>query len=118
MMMKTKNVARRSRPTLEALEARLAPATRVWDGGGTTNLWSDRFNWVADVVVASGDDIIFPDRTAVSVDPTSLSSTNNIAGLTANGITFNDSGYTLSGNALVLGGGGLTFDDPSSPGSS
>src|SRR5262245_40436521 len=106
---------RRVRPSLEALETRLAPATRVWDGGGVTNNWSDRFNWDADVAPANNDDLVFPDRSAVSVDPTSLNNSNNISGLTASSITFNDSGYTITVNALQLSAGGITFNDASIP---
>src|SRR4051794_20050277 len=53
------------RPRLEILEDRAVPSTATWDGSGSTNNWSDRFNWVrdgvADVAPVSGDDLVFPD---------------------------------------------------------
>lgn len=33
--------------------------TSTWDGGGTTNNWSEAANWVGDLVPTDGDDIIF-----------------------------------------------------------
>ena len=50
------------RPLLEALEDRAVPSTATWDGSGTTNNWSDRFNWVRNGVVdaapQAGDDLV------------------------------------------------------------
>src|SRR5262245_12819137 len=50
----------RFRPRLEVLEGRIAPATRVWDGGGANNQWATAANWVGDVAPATGDDLVFP----------------------------------------------------------
>ncbi len=103
----------RSRPTVEMLEDRVMPATRLWDGGGTTNLWTDRFNWQGDLAPTAGDDLVFgPDA-----DPTSLTNTNDFgAGASFNSIAFNDAGYTLQGNGINLGVGGVTYDVPGASG--
>src|SRR5262245_10588208 len=74
-------------PRLEALEERRAPATRVWDGGGVTVNWSDRFNWAGDVAPVNNDDLVFPDRTTL-INPASRDNVNNIAGLSVNSIRF------------------------------
>src|SRR5262245_499556 len=87
--------ARRLR--LEVLEDRVTPANVVqWDGGGVTNDWADRFNWSNDTAPVNGDDIVFPDRIAGGVDPTSLTNNNNIPGLAVHSIVFEDSGYVLN----------------------
>ena len=39
---------------LEELESRIVPATRVWDGGGATALWSNPQNWTGDVAPQAG----------------------------------------------------------------
>src|SRR5262245_57828295 len=105
----------RWRPRIDVLEDRVVPAV-TWDGGGVINNWSDRFN--CGVGVAPGNDhaSCVRDRNVGSVDPGSLSSTNNTVGLSVTSITINDSGYPLGGtNAVTLGAGGITFDDASSP---
>jgi autotransporter-associated beta strand protein len=94
------------RPRLEQLEDRLTPAV-VWDGGGSTNLWTDRFNWAGDVAPTAGADLEFAD----GADPTSLTSTNDFGpGASFRSITFTGSGYRLQGNTINLGVGGVTHD--------
>src|SRR5262245_26462433 len=103
----------RWRPQLEVLEDRVVPAVRVWDGGGATNLWTDRFNWQGDLAPTAGDDLVF----GPGADPTSLTSTNDFGANAAfNSITFHAGGYTLLGNALSLGVGGVTYDVPGATG--
>jgi autotransporter-associated beta strand protein len=98
---------------LEALEDRVVPATRTWDGGSTfSNNWSDRFNWVGDVapvpgdrVFFDGDDLVFPAgaRQLINVNdfPTDA---------IFNSVTFSGSGYTISAGSsrLDLGFRGIT----------
>src|SRR5437868_2883937 len=48
------------RPRLEQLEGREVPATATLDGGGPTNNWSERANWVGDVAPVGGEDLVFP----------------------------------------------------------
>ena len=79
------------RPRLEALEHRVVPATRTWDGGGTSNAWSDKVNWAGDVLPATGDDLVFP---AGALRPTNF---NNLPSTSFNSLTFSGSGYTISG---------------------
>ncbi|MGL4555818.1 MAG: beta strand repeat-containing protein, partial [Gemmataceae bacterium] len=89
------------RPHLEGLETRLAPAT--WDGGGVTNNWSDRFNWVGDVAPVTGNPIVFP---ATNVDPTSKNNVNDFADNRAfSGVQFTGQGFTVTGQSIQILGG-------------
>ncbi len=82
---------------LETFEERIAPATRVWDGGGLTNNWSDPANWQFDTAPVNGDDIVFP------ISAAKFLATNDIENLLVNSITFSGSGYTLNGLPITLG---------------
>jgi len=88
------------RPSLEALEERLAPATRVWDGSSLLDSnWTTAANWVGDVAPIPGvDDLEFPSTAARKA------STNDFVGAAFLGIAFTGSGYALAGNGLTLGG--------------
>ncbi|HXZ24938.1 MAG TPA: autotransporter-associated beta strand repeat-containing protein, partial [Nitrospiria bacterium] len=84
-------------------------ATRTWTGGGTDNNWSTAANWGGTAPV-SNDTLVFPGGAA------RLSNNNDIiAGTTFISITISGSGYTLSGNAVTLGG---TLTDSTASGSS
>jgi autotransporter-associated beta strand protein len=87
-------------PRLERLEDRLAPATRVWDGGSPTDsFWSSPANWDHDIApVAWADDLVFPATAARKA------STNDFLDAAFLGITFSGSGYALGGNSLTLDG--------------
>lgn len=97
-----RGIRRRARLEVQHLEDRALPSTVTWDGGGTTNNWSEGRNWSRDVAPVAGDDVVFPTSSA---NPTSF---YNLAGGTRiNSITFTGSGYTISGaNVLDLGAGG------------
>ncbi|HXG08193.1 MAG TPA: Ig-like domain repeat protein [Gemmataceae bacterium] len=87
---------------MEELETRLAPATHVWTGLGGNNNWTTAANWQNNFRPnpADGpDDLVFP------AGASRLSSTNDFAPNTVfNSISFDGSGYTLSGNPITLGG--------------
>jgi autotransporter-associated beta strand protein len=92
------------RPALEPLEARLAPATDVWTGGGVNGNWSLGTNWNLGRAPQTGDALVF--GSATNGNTTTV---NNIAAVngvfpTYGSITFDASGYTLSGNQLNLAG--------------
>ncbi len=88
--------SRRPRLTLEALETRLAPAIRVWSGGGPDANWSTAANWGGTGVPAGGDDLQFP-ATAFTT------SNNDIVDLTLNSLSFTTgNGYTLTGVGFSL----------------
>lgn len=97
----------RTRLALEELEQRLAPATYVWDGGGGDGSWRNPLNWVSNTAptakVTTNDNLIFP--TGVSI----LNTTNDLLGLNPfiASITFNGGGYTVGGNNLTIGSGGV-----------
>ncbi len=77
------------------------PTTRTWDGGGTSNDWSEPANWNPDGVPADGDSLVFP----AAAPPDSKTNNNNINGLDLDSITINGGGYTIAGNAINLAGG-------------
>ncbi len=74
-------------------------ATRTWTGA-TSGLWSVSTNWAEGFVPVVGDDLSFPSGAS------NLSNTNDLTENTIfNSITFTGSGYTLSGNRIILGPG-------------
>ncbi len=73
-------------------------STRTWTGT-TSGAWSVASNWGGTVPV-TGDDLVFPNGAS------NLSNTNDLTENTIfNSITFTGSGYTLSGNKIILGPG-------------
>jgi autotransporter-associated beta strand protein len=104
-----------SRPRVEPLETRLAPATFTWTGAaGKDTSWSNGANWSGGVAPSTSDspldDIVFPGGTPA---PTTFTPNDNIAGLVVNSLTISGSGYTLTANNNVS----LTLGSPSVPGS-
>ncbi len=79
----------------------VAPSGRTWTGGGADNNWTTPANWGGTAPTA-GDNLLFPAGAA------RLSNTNNYTAATSFGsITISGSGYTLAGNQVTLGAGGL-----------
>ena len=77
-------------------------ATDFWTGGtGPSHTgWSNGANWVGGTVPSAGDVLVFPGGV------TQTTSTNDFpAGTSFGGILIQGSGYTLSGNAVMLQGG-------------
>ncbi len=77
--------------------------TRVWDGGGVNNFWSNPTNWAGDVTPAPGDTIIFP----TSLGAGDFLTTNDLpSGFVVEQIIFRNGsggvGTQLRGNALGL----------------
>jgi fibronectin-binding autotransporter adhesin len=70
----------------------------TWTGGGSDNNWMTPLNWGGSPPSTNGDDLIFSGSTQ-------LSSVNNYSGLQLDSITFNNSGFILSGNALIITNG-------------
>src|SRR5689334_18922752 len=90
---------------LEALEGRVVPATATWDGGGAINHWTDRLNWVNDVLPVAGDELVFP------LGAARLSNVNDFpSGTSFGSLTFSGSDYNVSAssNLLNLDVGGIT----------
>jgi len=71
----------------------------VWDGGGANNNWNTANNWVGNTLPGWLASLTFAGSTR-------LANTNNLAGTTANGITFSNGAgaFILSGNGVNLGG--------------
>ena len=85
-------------------------ATRTWTGA-TNDLWSVGSNWSGGVAPVTGDDLVFPSGAS------NKSNTNDLTENTIiNSITFTDSGYTLSGNRIILGPGLAGITDSVSSG--
>ncbi|HQR06509.1 MAG TPA: PKD domain-containing protein [Gemmatales bacterium] len=93
--------SQRVRPSLEALEDRFMPAVRIWDGGAVSNNWTNAKNWAGDIAPVAGDDLVFPSN---APDKTSDNNFNN--GTLFNSLTL-AGGYTLRGNQILLGAGGI-----------
>jgi autotransporter-associated beta strand protein len=71
--------------------------TRTWDGGGTTNNWSDAANWVGDVAPSFAAALVFPAGAA------KLASVNDLEpGLQVTSLTVGASGYVVSGAPIDL----------------
>lgn len=64
-----------------------APATRTWDGGGTTALWSNSTNWSGDTLPESGDNLVFPAATPNRTNTVDLS-VYRFGSLTLNGFPY------------------------------
>lgn len=75
-------------------------ATRTW-AGTTDGAWSKGSNWVGGAVPVAGDTLVFPSG------GTTKAMTNDLAnGFQVAGMSF-DGGYSLTGNSITLGSGGL-----------
>lgn len=74
-------------------------AANLWDGGGADGNWNTAANWDNDAVPTSSAALTF-DGSA------QLTTSNNLTGFTANGITFNvgAGAFLIGGNTLTLGG--------------
>ncbi len=95
---------RTSRPSMEQLETRLAPAQFVWTGGAGDGMLGTAKNWsglVAPSPADGLDDLIFQS----GFGTTSLKNNIGTAGnpLKINSISFSGNSFTLSGNAITLG---------------
>jgi len=87
----------RVRLNFEALEDRAVPATDTWTGLGNSVNWNVAANW-SNGVPTNGVDLVFP------ANNTFLNSKNNLTGLIVNSITFQGSGFQISGSSITLGG--------------
>src|ERR1051326_5307459 len=75
----------------------LHAANRIWDGGGTDDLWLTAANWVGDVAPVAGDDLIFSSNTLRQ------NNTNNLAaGTTFNSVKLTRAGYNLYGSNFAV----------------
>ncbi len=97
---------------LASLLAPAAKAANLWDGYGIDDNWSTELNWDDDNVPAFPAALTFGGATR-------LTPTNDLDGLTVNGITFaagagafklGGQPVTLAGNVTIALGGGVTND--------
>jgi probable HAF family extracellular repeat protein/autotransporter-associated beta strand protein len=86
----------------------LTPATRTWDGGSAVDgNWVSAANWTPDTVPAKGSELIFTGALRqTNVNNTSLTN----VGL----VTFNNGGFNISGNPLILNAGIISTADTAS----
>jgi len=74
--------------------------TKTWDGGGTTNNWSDAANWTDNVAPSFGDKLVFPANAA------QLTNNNDFPlNTTFDSIQFTGAPYTLNGHTIALTSG-------------
>jgi len=71
----------------------------TWDGSAS-NLWSNAANWSTNAIPQAGDNLVFPAGASNKSNQNDLGENYRL-----NSITFDDSGYTLSGNTIILGQG-------------
>ncbi|MBI1367931.1 MAG: hypothetical protein GC162_04680 [Planctomycetes bacterium] len=87
-----------------AFATQVPAATQTWNTAGPTNTWNlTDTNWDAGAAWTNGNDALFAGSgEAVTV-----------AAVTANGLSFTDNGYSLTGGTLTLGGAGPSINvDP------
>src|SRR5262245_34741912 len=88
------------RPLGEFLEDRRVLSTETWSGGDNNdNLWTSNDNWAGVGGAGADDDLVFP---AGAGRPATFNDfpTNTRFG----SLTFNGSGYSVTGNQIFLGG--------------
>ncbi len=85
-------------------------STGTWAGGGPGNNWSTGGNWDNGVVPVFATSLKFAGNAG-------LINTNNLTGVSANGITFDSAAgaFTLKGNSLGLNGNISFNGNPASP---
>ncbi|MCY2987135.1 MAG: autotransporter-associated beta strand repeat-containing protein, partial [Planctomycetota bacterium] len=96
--------------TYTIVETDPAHPVYVWDGGSmTSNNWTDPINWETDTAPTGigNEELVFGNASAAR----KASSVNDFGPGKAFGqIIFQDSGYTLSGQATTLNGGGIVAE--------
>ncbi len=98
---KSRGAASRPKLTYEALEVRQLMATRVWDGGGINNNWTNATNWANNIAPVAGDNLVFPAGVSDKVTD------NNFAADTLFSTISLAGGYELRGARIQLGSGGI-----------
>ena len=98
--------------TTVAITVTPGQTTFVWDGGGTTNNWSDAANWDLDLVPGADDIVIFDvtsskDATVDAAFAGAVSQVNVTADYTGELKLFRD--LNVSGTATLLGNGALNL---------
>lgn len=84
------------------------PATFVWTGASLGSFWSDASNWALGAPRGTVGALRFPTLAPGSC-AVCYASRNDVIGLTAGALSIDDGApYLISGNALTLGGGGIT----------
>ncbi|HEY3321932.1 MAG TPA: autotransporter-associated beta strand repeat-containing protein, partial [Planctomycetota bacterium] len=79
-----------------------------WAGAGGDDNWTTGLNWVGGLAPGVGDSLSFGQ---VGAGRKATSTNDFAAGSPFNTIRFTDSGYTLSGNPIILRGGALAMDN-------
>jgi hypothetical protein len=89
------------------------PITRTWDGGGTTNNWSEGANWTGDTIPTAADLVVFDGTSAknANIDVDFSTSTLQITAAYSGTISQGASNLTVNGDftqsgGTFLGGGG------------
>ncbi len=80
----------------------------TWDGGGTSDNWSDCVNWVGDACPTASDTVVFDATSNLSAHPNSTIDAgfgSSIGGIT---LASGYSGTVTQGTAFTIGSGGFT----------
>jgi autotransporter-associated beta strand protein len=81
--------------------------TFTWSGAGPDNNWSDGANWVGGVAPSPGDHLVFPAGAAQQTNVNDYPVDTSFYSLAFTG-TRGNMAYSISGNRITLGAGGIT----------
>jgi hypothetical protein len=85
----------------------------TWSGGGTTTNWSEASNWLGGTAPSASSSL---GTVSFPAAGSPQSSTNDLSGLSLTGLQVNAAaGYSLSGQAITLGSGGLSVVTSEAP---
>src|SRR5688572_4000265 len=89
------------RPRFEMLEGRRVMSTETWSGGDSNDsLWTSNDNWAGIGGAGAGDDLVFPASAARKTNTNDFDVNTSF-----NSLTFNGTGYVISGNQIILADG-------------
>ena len=74
-------------------------ATRTWDGGAGTLVWTTAANWSGDAIPVAGDDVVFNTAGTYTITGVPTLSLNSLT-ITSGNVTFSSS----SASTLTIGG--------------
>ena len=88
--------------TLTAILPASTGITKVWNGTGANNNWSNAANWTGGIAPVAGDSLEFPATAARLANTNDLPVNMAFNRISYTGVTPNSNGVTISGNALRL----------------
>jgi autotransporter-associated beta strand protein len=87
---------------VEPLEDRRLLAVRMWDGGGTNNLWSNPVNWIGDVAPQPEDNLVFPTGGTQHTNLNDFAAETRFRSVTVAAADYAISEKTAGANGIIL----------------